>query len=201
MKKRPNAIWHMMKWGAGSGFVLALLYIIVVVDMFEAGFSLETLGILFTPVGWYLAFIFGAVPGAVMGTIVGTGLWWMMRQAPSPFTKADLIAKRPKVYGITAILTFLMSLFLIVTFFGLSFFNFFDFLLLGIPALIAAIASAYAAHRYMFRMRLWSGGIETHKTKAKNDALVASRLSDNASDNNHFHDDLQTDKTQSEQIS
>ena len=201
MKKRPNAIWHMMKWGAGSGFILALLYIFVVADMLEAGFNWETLGILFSPFGWYLGFIFGAVPGALMGAIVGASLWRMMRHVPLPFTKADMMAKRPQVYGITAILTFLMSLALIVIFFGLSFYGFFDFLLLGFPAVIAAIASAYAAHRYMFRIRLWSGGIETHKTKAKNDALVASRLADNTNDSSDFHDDLQNDEVNSEQSS
>lgn len=181
MKKRPNAIWHMTAWGVGSGFILALSYIVIVFDILswaDGGFN--SLGLIFSPFIWFYSFIFGGIPGAIMGIIVGFALWRMMRHVPIPFTKADMIAKRPRVYTVIGGLTMLLSLLLILFFFGGGLFgSFFDFLFLGIPPIIATIAATYAAHRYMFRLRLWSGGIETHKSKAKNDAVAASRLTDN----------------------
>ncbi len=60
---------------------------------------------------------------------------------------------------------------------------------------IATIAAIYSAHRYMYRLRLWSGGMESRKSKAKNDALAASRLVDNPTDS--LHNDQMVDGKQS----
>ncbi|GAB5493252.1 MAG: hypothetical protein Phog2KO_34670 [Phototrophicaceae bacterium] len=197
MKKRPSAIWHMIKWGFGSGFILALAYFIVLSDIFNSGFNIETLGILISPFGWYLALIFGGLPGAFMGLVVGTLLSSLMREVNIPFTKADMIAKRGQVYVLIFALTFTISAFLVFTFFG-GIFN----VLLAVPLFIAAIASAYAAHRYMFRLRLWSGGIETGKVKAKNDAIASSRLIENKSQQiDYYTTELDAENQRSEQKS
>lgn len=196
MKNRPSAIWHMITWGFGSGFILALAYIVVISDIFNSGFNPEIIGLLISPFAWYLAFFFGGLPGAIMGFVVGIALSRLMRDIDIPFTKADMIAKRGSVYGSISVLTFTMSAFLIFLFFS----SIFD-LIFMMPPFIAAIASTYAAHRYMFRLRLWSGSIETGKVKAKNDAVSSSHLIENSPQEINISEEISSISPQSEQKS
>lgn len=189
MYKRPNPFWHMMTWGLSSGFILALSYIIILFDFFDDGFS-NWLEILLNPIIYWLAFIFGGVPGVIMGLFLGLALWRMLRNVELPFTKADMKRKRPVIYGATFGITLLLSFFMISIFVG----GFLNFLML-IPPFIAGIAATYVAHRYMYRLRLWSGGIDSRKSKAKNDAEALSRLTDNVPET--LQDDDMIERTQS----
>lgn len=173
MKKRPNPFWHMMTWGLSSGFILALSFIVVLLDFFDAGFN-NWIEIFLSPFIYFLAFVFGGVPGSIMGFFLGLTLWRMLRNVDLPFTKTDMNRKRRVIYGATFSITILLSFFMLSILVG----GFLDFLTL-IPPFIAATAATYVAHRYMYRLRLWSGGIDNRKSKAKNDAEALSRLTDN----------------------
>ncbi|MEM9955562.1 MAG: hypothetical protein AAF846_28425 [Chloroflexota bacterium] len=197
MDNRPNPTWHMASWGAVSGFILALFYLTVLIDFFSSATDPNALLLLFNPMAWWLSFLFGAIPGIIMGVIVSTPLWFMLRDVPLPFTKEAMRAKRPSVYSINFLATFGLSLFLIYTFFGSIGLGGF----LVVPPFIAAIASTYVAHRYMYRLRLWSGGVESRKTKAKNDALATARLEDPTTTGEDTAYTMEEDAIQTEQRS
>lgn len=173
-KKRPSLVWHMASWGSVSGTVLALFYITIMVDFVSSANDLSALAMLFSPFMWALSAICGGLPGAIMGALVATRLWRFFRDIPIPFTKEHMREKRLPVYVVAFSMTMILSILLLLFVFG------FATLLspLGISALIAGVASTYVAHRYMWRLRLWSGGVDSRKSKAKNDALNTSRLED-----------------------
>jgi len=185
MADKPNPVLHMMKWGAGSGFILALLYMILVLSSSSIGGGLAVLA---NPFFWMLAVMYGVIPGLIMGFFIGFMLRSLLLTVPIPFTKADMQSKRVEVYGWTFVLTLFMSLMMIFFFFG----SLSEWLLLGTPALIAASASTYAAHRYMYRLRLWSASIDTRKSKIKNDDY--SHLIEQDEDENYFHDERPAEK-------
>ncbi len=182
MQKRPNPFWHMMSWGLSSGFILALSYIVVLVDFANGSFT-DWIELLFSPFLYWLAFVFGGVPGAGMGFFLALALWGMLRNVPLPFTKEAMNQKRVAVYSSVAGITLFLSFILVTIFLG----GLFEPLLIA-PPVIAAIAATYVAHRYMYRLRLWSGGMESRKSKAKNDALAVSRLVDDAPDTMQMDD-------------
>lgn len=171
----------MTAWGTGSGFILAIAYMIIVSDiMATINGGYVPLGIIFNPFVWYLGFGFGTIPGAVLGAINGLTLSWMMRTVSLPFTKTHIHNKRLQVYCVIGILTFNLFLIFINILFMLNmrvgtssetvFF-------LGIPIIIATIAAIYAAHRYLLRLHQWSNFIDTRKSKAKNDDLHSEQVS------------------------
>lgn len=182
MKHKPNAIWHMVKWGMGSGLILAVLFIFSLVTFFGDISTADALAALFNPALWLLSCIFGAIPGAILGFIEGIILEHLTYVAPMN-TKADIERQRFAVYLAIFLTTFLGGLFLMATFL------FTDTFIVFIPPLIAAVAATYAAHRYLFRLRLWSelvhGSIRNieRKSKAKNDHIAYKHLREQDAEN------------------
>jgi hypothetical protein len=163
--RKPNAILHMLLWGAGSGIILALLYIGFIAGLGGASIA-EMLSFVVTTAG--LAFVLGGGAGAILGLVDGIVLWLVMRNVPMPFTRRDMLAIRYRVYAAIGLTTSIGGFLLTSLAFGTSWFYYVGFLLF-FPPLIAGIASAYAAHRYLFRLRLWSESLYGgQKEKAKN---------------------------------
>ena len=185
MNERPAALSHMFLWGVGSGFLLASLYIATIFYT-DSVFRTGLLGMIFaltSPMTWGFALFFGAIPGAFLGILSGWVLSRLTRHIPLPFTKLDMNRIRWKVYFWISILIFGLSWLFLLPFIIDADIDF--FVMVALSPFIATIAAIYSAHRYMYRLRLWSGGIESRKSKAKNDALIASRLVDKPSDSLH----------------
>ena len=186
MKKCPNVVQHMTFRGFWSGFILALIYGLI---FFAYGGGIGGL-IFMTPFMLFFAILFGSIPGTFIGYFVSLLLYNLLKDVFSPFMRDDLQKKRVTIYSST----FLLSLFLAVICFLLEFLilqllSVSVFIVVVMPSLIAAIASTYAAHRYMFRLLLWSENLDTRKSKRKNDAY--SRLTESHADN--LPDDYQPD--------
>lgn len=168
MNKKPGVFWHMMSWGAVSGTILGTLFLMFFVLMGASiGEIFSDFFILLIP-----AFIFGGIPGAFLGFIESFFLKRALRDTPEPFTKEDMKDRRWSVYRsvfpIPIVFSIILSLFfnsLTGDFSGAIIYWF----IFGIPTLIASIASAYVAHRYMFRLRLWSESLYARKPKTKNE--------------------------------
>lgn len=176
MKGKPNPVLHMLLWGFGSGTILALLFIIFFVSW---GASLsQTLSNLINPIAWSLALQFGGIPGASLGLLTGLLLWVLSRGFQEPFSKAEMQRQRYKVYLAIGGLTTISGYILTTILFWSTLFTYGWGLRIGgqapfplaffFPPIIAGIAAAYAAHRYMFRLRLWSEqeyGLQKEKEK------------------------------------
>lgn len=164
MKKRPNAIWHMMKWGFGGGFVLvAVFFALYSATVDGSGANLMPSII---PFILFIAFINGAIPGIIVGLIMGFALWGLTRNIP--ISKND----KSHIYGSITTLTLLLPAFLVII--GLINFrpvSIFDVLALIIPLFLASFSLIYAAHRYLLRLHRWSSEVYVRKSKAKNDYL------------------------------
>jgi hypothetical protein len=171
--KPPEPISHMVLWGVGSGWIFALLYLMFFWEMMWggldgiAGLAQEPLALLTNPLIWLGSFIIGAMPGTMLGMLAGLILRQLMKGVPIPFTQGDMQAIRVKVYGWIGLSTVAAGMLLTGLVFG--FYGLIETLLIILlPSLIAAIASVYAAHRYLFRLRLWSEkqyGVQKEKVK------------------------------------
>ncbi|MEO1644119.1 MAG: hypothetical protein AAFR67_02950 [Chloroflexota bacterium] len=133
-----------------------------------------SLGFLLNPIAWVFAFGYGAFPGGVMGILVG----WFIKQFTENATTADeLKATRWQVYLIAFFLTLGIASALVAPLLTI-----FALWVLIFPPFIAATASTYAAHRYLFQQRLYLEGQNTRKLKndekAKNQDAMLNRLSD-----------------------
>jgi hypothetical protein len=166
--RKPNAIWHMIRWGIGSGTILAMLYIIFMGGLGSNVGVFDILKLLIEPSFWWISFIVGGGAGAILGLLDGLMLWALTRKSSRPFTRATMQAIRYRIYGAVGITTTIAGFMLTALVFGSSGFYYTGFLLL-FPPFIAGIAAAYAAHRYLFRLRLWSERIYgAQKEKVKN---------------------------------
>jgi hypothetical protein len=171
--RKPNAVFHMILWGAGSGTILALLYIAFIIGLSGANI-MDMLMMMFSL--WGLGLAFGGGAGAILGIVEGFMLWGLTRNVPIPFSRGDMEAIRYKIYGTIGITTSIGGFILTTLVFGLEWF-YYASLLLVFPPIIAGIAAAYVAHRYLFRLRLWSArNYGLQKEKAKN----VERLEDKA---------------------
>lgn len=170
--EKPEPITHMITWGMLSGFVLALLY---AVWLANAG-VLTSVGFLLNPIAWIFAFGYGAFPGGVMGILVG----WFIKQFTADATTANALQEtRLPVYLVAFFLTLGIASALVA-----PLLNIFALWVLIFPPFIAATASTYAAHRYLFQQRLYLEGQNMRKlkndetAKAKNEDAMLNRLSD-----------------------
>ncbi len=169
MKNRPNLFWHMMSWGLSSGFVLGLSFVIIMINFGDMSFD----DVLFyAPIMVLFVFI-TSIAGVITGFFLAMILRNLLMYVSLPLTKAQMNQHRISVYGWTFISTFLVYILVALPSGHIVVFT--------LSPLIAAIAASYVAHRYMYRLRLWSGGMEHRKSRAKNDALAASRLSESNS--------------------
>jgi hypothetical protein len=109
----------------------------------------------------YFAFLFGALPGAVMGFVEGWMLWYLTRNVELPISEAEVVARRKVAFGVVGGLTFLGMGALLLLLFG-------SFLSLWVitPPFVAGAAAVYAVHRYFLKLRAW-GSIGKAKNKAK----------------------------------
>jgi hypothetical protein len=161
--QKPNAVLHMTGYGLVYGLLLGMLYIWGIFMLTSFGDGGLQLGDLFSMVmsTAYFAFIFGALPGAVMGFVEGWMLWLLTRNVQLPITEAEIAARRKVAFGVIGGLTFLGMGALLLLIFGslLS-------MLIITPPFVAGAAAVYAVHRYFLKLRAW-GSIGKAKNKAK----------------------------------
>jgi hypothetical protein len=171
---KPSPLWHMIRWGFVSGTILAMLYMVFLLGLGSASL-IELLTIFFQPFLWVLSLLFGGIPGAVLGFVDGLILGSLLDDVPIPFSRADMKAVRMKVYIPLAVVTTIGG-------FIIPWGIFYDsmaylWFLLFVPPFIAGIAAAYAGHRYLFRLRLWSENLYGgQKEKAKNSERLEDKL-------------------------
>jgi hypothetical protein len=169
--KKPNAVLHMMGYGLVYGWLLAMLFIMVIVLLEQRnGGTTWYVSLQEFSVSARLAFIFGAVPGAIMGFIEGWILWLFTRHVKPQIHPEQLAGIRILTVSIIGALTFagmagvLLLLFPIVTLASLY---------ILIPATLAGGAAAYAVHRYLLKLRTWA-----NIGKTKNDYKAKNQLAD-----------------------
>src|SRR5688572_21446434 len=161
--QKPNAILHMTGYGIIYGLLLGMLYIWGIFMLTSTGGTDLQLRDIFSMVMGtaYFAFIFGALPGAVMGFIEGWMLWFLTRNLQLPITEAEIVARRKVALGVMGGLTFLGMGALLLLMFG----NFISLFIIT-PPFVAAAAAVYAVHRYFLKLRAW-GSVGKTKNKAK----------------------------------
>ena len=175
MTKQPSLFWHMVKWGLLSGTVLSVLFITFIYGLFD---DFNSLIVLLNPAIWFLTFFFSGFVGGFLGAIEATIIQAHIQALPRPFTKVAMLNHRFGIYGRAFIVPLVAHLLISLTIMilGDTEWGFFYGFIIGIPIIIASIASVYAVHRYLFRLRLYdmqnSDVIGKRKHKAKNDALV-----------------------------
>jgi len=164
---KPDPLGHMIAWCLAGGFLIALLYIVLIFDLYFTltGESVNSIALLFNPLGWLMAGIFGMIPGGIIGAVTGFAMRRLMRPAELPFSQDDKRRIQGKVYGIT----FLLSAIVILLFSMVMFPANGGLLLWGVPPILAGGVASYAAYRYLFRLVVLSNR-KTRKSKAKNEA-------------------------------
>jgi hypothetical protein len=172
--RKPNAILHMTGYGLVYGLLLAMLYIwgyLILIDTGDFGSMGATLGVLGF-VGFY-SFIFGAIPGGIMGFVEGWLLAFLTRDLQPPMSQEKYISTRNLSLGIIGGLTFLGMTSLLTLLFGLPSLNDFFFWMVFtiLPALVAGGAAMYAVNRYMLKLRAWA-----NVGKAKNDYKAKNQM-------------------------
>ena len=167
--KKPNAVLHMMGYGLIYGWLLAMLFIMVIVLLEERnGGTMWYLSLKEFSVFGYLAFTLGAIPGVVLGFIEGWILWLFTRRVKPPVNAEQLEGIRILTTTIIGVLTFagMASVLLLLFSFG----TLASFFILT-PATLAGGAAAYAVHRYILKLRAWA-----NVGKAKNDHKLKNQL-------------------------
>lgn len=195
--KAPNPILHMLLWGFGSGTILAALFIAFFLSLIAIDYFAPLMALI-NPTTWLLALQYGGLSGAALGLVTGLVLWAMQRNFPEPFTREAMQTERLKVYGVVGNLSLILGLLLtVILFWPPNFMYSFFGLLIPFPPLfifasmIAALAAAYAGHRYLFRLRLWSEaeyGILDEK--AKNTERLEDKLKNEDIENDDEDGDI-----------
>jgi hypothetical protein len=170
--QKPNAILHMTGYGLIYGLLLAMLYIwgFFLVTSLGAEMAWQELLSMVMSTG-YFAFIFGGLPGAVLGLVEGWMLWYLTRSIQLPLLEAEIATRRKVALGVMGGITFVSMAGLLAFLFG-----FLTFLIIA-PPFIAAFAAMYAVHRYFLKLRAW-GNIGKAKNKAKHS--LTNQLADEA---------------------
>ncbi|MEM9952726.1 MAG: hypothetical protein AAF846_14055 [Chloroflexota bacterium] len=177
MLERPNIHTHMAKWGLLSGTVLAVLLMTFLSSL--DGFG-GLIALIFPPV-WILGLFFGGIPGTILGAIEASFIKQYLDDAPLDFNKDDMRHYRSSVYRAAGFVPIAMHIFLslfvamLAGFLGSGLVYFFVF---GVPTLIASAASIYAAHRYMFRLRLHGMRLIGGQSHRKEHYYDTTRLED-----------------------
>ena len=169
MNNKPGMFRHMMIWGMTSGTALTTLFLILL-NLVNHGSLALVLGYL--PLLGAVSLVSGGIPGTALGLIEAFFARNLLDDVSVPFTKENMKEKRLSLYAAVFFVPIALSLTLsflvwainpdLITVPGYWFVS-------GILALIASVVSIYAAHRYMFRLHLWSKKLDARKSKAKND--------------------------------
>ncbi len=187
MNKRPNSVLHMVLWGIGGGFILVPAYVVLFIDIVDliccGGNDLNGLRLLSQPELWNWTLLFGVIPGGLIGAILGLNLWNIMRKLDKPLTRDKILDNRSEVYVSSFVFTIIISFIIVVILDEISVFS-------SIPPFLVAIFATYAAHRYMFRLRLWAE--KSSKSKSKNTDIDVSRLAETGTDGSNQY--LPSDK-------
>jgi hypothetical protein len=166
--QKPNAIFHMMRYGFVYGFVLAMLYIWICRAMVSAS-NIEEPSVFGSMLAFaFISFSLGALPGAFFGLIDGFVLNLLVSQV-----HISVDARRILSYLVLGALTLAGMSFLTLSFAPI--FSSPDFTLFGtqrnglwfsLPIPIAMFASIYAVHRYFLKLSAW-GSVGKAKNKEK----------------------------------
>jgi hypothetical protein len=173
MNKPSSPITHMVTWGFVSGTILAMLYIAFIMSLYST--SAELLRVFLDPFFWFISIAFGGGAGVILGFFAGLALEGLVYDAPTPFTRADMNTLRYKVYRQLGSVGTIGGFVLSFGFFNQALFSMWFPLIF--PPFIAGIAAAYAGHRYLFRLRLWSEkAYGNRKEKLKNSERLEDKL-------------------------
>ena len=182
-------------WGVFSGFIIGMLYTVLVTNFMSRSLDFNMIEALLNPALWRLALRYGAVSGGIIGLISGLNIWYMMRKINLPYMSGKIDRKSLEVYVTTPLLATLAGFVLVSVYFStMSIF----FLL---PPFMAGIVATYAAHRYMDRLREWSRSIPSAASKAKNEIRDTSRLRDTASEQLYMDDMIEPSQSLSDKRS
>jgi hypothetical protein len=179
--QKPNAILHMTGYGLVYGLLLGMLYIwgiFMLTSFGDGGLQLGNMVSMVMSTA-YFAFIFGALPGAVMGFVEGWILWYLTRNVELPLTEAEIVSRRNTAFTVVGGLTFLGMGALLLLLFG----GFLSMLIIT-PPFVAGAAAVYAVHRYFLKLRAW-GSVGKAKNKAKH-APTNQLAYDDAADDDSF---------------
>ena len=172
--RKPNAIKHMFLYGLVYGWLLAMLYFWAFL-LFSGESGTVDFGAIFGSL--YFSFIFGGLPGAVMGFFEGLLLWGITRKFSRPLDD-DLFQRYTlKAYALAGLLTASGMSLIVQLLFGSGAFLYW-FLLL--PIFISGGAAIYATRRYMLKLSAWGMVSDKPKNKAKEDRLLDSDAADNS---------------------
>ena len=182
MSEKPEVFWHMMSWGCMSGTILGTLFIMIPGILFITFFVLtgnvtdtEVLETLLF-IG-FIGFIFGGIPGAILGFTESLYIKRALRDIPEPFTRENMNGRQWAVFPVPIVFSIILSI--LFTLVDTSFLRFILYwLIFGIPTLIASFASVYVTYRYLLRLQRWSESLYGRKSKAKNEDYY--RLMDTA---------------------
>ena len=158
--KKPSAVGHMTVYGLIYGFLLAMIYVLIVNQISAENLSLsETIG-LFALMAW-VSSLAGAVPGVVLGFISGYVLHLFTYRIHIPIDVIGLRQWRNLSYFVVGSLTLAgmscISFMMLILVFASSAPppTRWDMLWIGVPMPIATFAAVYAVHRYFLKLRTW----------------------------------------------
>ena len=176
--RKPNAILHMTSYGLIYGLLLGMLFVwFILMNANRVDGTMPWDVLLQAVLGTAnLAFVFGALPGAVMGFIEGWILWFLTRNVQLPIIESEIATRRNVVFGVMGGLTFL-GMYALISLLSGGYVG----LLTIMPPVIAAFAAIYAVHRYFLKLRAW-GNVGKVKNKAKHSLTNQLAYEDAAED-------------------
>lgn len=178
MRGKPNPIWHMLKWGMGSGVILAMLFGAMLTLIYLVNLPPESLTIssifLSAVLLLFGGFFFGVIAGLILGIVDGFFLSYIVvRNTAPPYTQSAKNIHYIVAYISIFILNLFMGISLLLQIFGVD-----AIFIWTIPPLIAAITGVYATDSYLKRLHTWASQFEKPKRKLKHDATIAQPLAD-----------------------
>jgi hypothetical protein len=169
---KPNAWKYIMRWGAFWGFIAAMIY-----SMFPMGapyYSPSMAVALIYPPVWIVALFIGALPGGIIGALMGLiyDTILMQNRFPMSIQRYALLSFACTLLGGIAVA--LIDYILLLGLFGNSSIRFFgqysmDYApyLLPVPY-IAGLTAAFVSYRYFTHLWNWlaeNDGFEKEKKK------------------------------------
>lgn len=156
---KPSAWKHMLFWGAGSGFILSAIFIIIISDiesdyLASIGFSNN---IIYTVIISYIASMYGLIVGAISGFIIEQ----LLPLPLFPMTKKKQFRLFLRISPVILLVNFgisLMTIHYLLLFgkIGNSPYPLLSHWMWIVPALLSALATVLATNRYLHQLRLFS---------------------------------------------
>lgn len=156
---KPFAWKHMLFWGAGSGFILSAVFIIIISStesdyLASIGFSNN---IITTAIIAYIASIYGLIVGLISGIIIEQ----LLPLPLFPVTGQKQFRLFLRISPVIALVNLgisLMTIHYLLLFakIGNSPYPLLSHWMWIVPALLSSLAAVFATHHYLRRLRLFS---------------------------------------------